>query len=152
MKSNYGTIKGGTYNGDSTLQKKDKKKIKDTVQNKLVKIADSKFRKYEKRIFTDDKIHWLTSSETLRQQGIIDTNTPVILRRKFFYSDANVEQHDPVQLNLLYEQCRDSIIKEVYPVTKPQALQLAGIQARAQNIQCTECVLAFGVFPGEIEI
>ena len=48
MKSNYGTIKGGTYNGDSTLQKKDKKKIKDTVQNKLVKIADSKFRKYEK--------------------------------------------------------------------------------------------------------
>ena len=52
-----------------------------------------------------------------------------MLRRKFFYADANVEEHDPVQLNLLYEQCRDSIIKEEYPVTRRQAAQLAGLQA-----------------------
>ena len=128
MKSNYGTVGRGTKPSDtSTLQKN--KKIKDQVHNKLVKMADAKYRKYEKKIFTDDKIQWLNSSETLRQQGIIDAQMPVILRRKFFYSDANVEAHDPVQLNLLYEQCRDSIIKEEYPVTKAQALQLAGIQA-----------------------
>ena len=34
-----------------------------------------------------------------------------------------------VQLNLLYEQCRDSIIKEEYPVTRKVAAELAGIQS-----------------------
>ena len=129
MTSNYGTVgRGQKTNLDQTTLNRNKK-IKDQVHNKLVKMADAKYRKYEKKIFTDDKIHWLNSSETLRQQGIIDPQLPVILRRKFFYSDANVEQHDPVQLNLLYEQCRDSIIKEEYPVTRTQALELAGIQA-----------------------
>ena len=55
---------------------------------------------------------------------------PVVLRRKFFYSDANVGTHDPVQLNLLYEQCRDSIIKEEYKVTVAEARFLAGLQDR----------------------
>ena len=69
----------------------------------------TQIRRYANKLFTDDKIQWLNSSETLRQQGIIHPYQPVILRRKFFYADANVEKQDPVQLNLLYEQCRDSI-------------------------------------------
>lgn len=30
----------------------------------------------------------------------------LLLRRKFFYSDQNVDSRDPVQLNLLYVQVR----------------------------------------------
>lgn len=131
MKSNYGTVGRGTMKPGDTSSLAKNKKIKDQVHNKLVKLADAKYRHYEKKIFTDDKIQWLNSSETLRQQGVIDVTMPVVLRRKFFYSDANVETHDPVQLNLLYEQCRDSIIKEEYPVTVAEARFLAGLQDRS---------------------
>lgn len=39
----------------------------------------------------------------MREQGI-DDNETLLLRRKFFYSDQNVDSRDPVQLNLLYVQ------------------------------------------------
>lgn len=34
----------------------------------------------------------------------MDENETLLLRRKFFYSDQNVDSRDPVQLNLLYVQ------------------------------------------------
>lgn len=46
---------------------------------------------------------WLDQSKTLRQQEI-DEQSTVVLRRKYFFSDTNVDQGDPVQLNLLYVQ------------------------------------------------
>lgn len=48
-------------------------------------------------------MNWIDPSKTLREQGI-DEGEPVLLRRKFFFSDGNIDSHDPVQLNLLYVQ------------------------------------------------
>jgi len=48
-------------------------------------------------------VNWVDPSKTLREQGI-DEGEPVLLRRKFFFSDGNIDSHDPVQLNLLYVQ------------------------------------------------
>lgn len=48
-------------------------------------------------------MNWLDHGRTLREQGI-DDNETLLLRRKFFYSDQNVDSRDPVQLNLLYVQ------------------------------------------------
>lgn len=48
-------------------------------------------------------VNWLDHSKTLREQNI-DPNEILLLRRKFFYSDQNVDARDPVQLNLLYVQ------------------------------------------------
>lgn len=48
-------------------------------------------------------VNWLDHGRTLREQGI-DDNETLLLRRKFFYSDQNVDSRDPVQLNLLYVQ------------------------------------------------
>lgn len=48
-------------------------------------------------------MNWVDPSKTLREQGI-DEGEPVLLRRKFFFSDGNIDSHDPVQLNLLYVQ------------------------------------------------
>ena len=48
-------------------------------------------------------VEWLDHSKTLREQGVNEDIT-LILRRKFFFSDQNVDQRDPVQLNLLYVQ------------------------------------------------
>jgi len=41
--------------------------------------------------------------------GIGEEDT-LTLRRKFFFSDTNVDTRDPVQLKLLYVQCRDGVI------------------------------------------
>ena len=46
---------------------------------------------------------WLDHSKTLRQQDI-DEQSIVVLRRKYFFSDTNIDQRDPVQLDLLYIQ------------------------------------------------
>lgn len=46
---------------------------------------------------------WLDHAKTLRQQEI-DEQATLILRRKYFFSDTNIDQRDPVQLNLLYIQ------------------------------------------------
>ena len=48
-------------------------------------------------------VDWLDHSKTLAEQGVTEDMT-LILRKKFFYSDRNVDQRDPVQLNLLYVQ------------------------------------------------
>lgn len=48
-------------------------------------------------------MNWVDPSKTLREQGI-DEGERVLLRRKFFFSDGNIDSHDPVQLNLLYVQ------------------------------------------------
>ena len=48
-------------------------------------------------------VNWLDHSKTLREQGV-DESEFLLLRRKFFFSDQNVDARDPVQLNLLYVQ------------------------------------------------
>lgn len=48
-------------------------------------------------------VNWLDHGRTLREQGVEETEM-LLLRRKFFYSDQNVDSRDPVQLNLLYVQ------------------------------------------------
>jgi len=48
-------------------------------------------------------VNWLDHGRTLREQGVEEIEM-LLLRRKFFYSDQNVDSRDPVQLNLLYVQ------------------------------------------------
>jgi talin len=48
-------------------------------------------------------VNWLDHSKTLREQAV-DPNETLLLRRKYFFSDQNVDARDPVQLNLLYVQ------------------------------------------------
>jgi len=48
-------------------------------------------------------VNWLDHNKTLREQSV-DVNETLLLRRKYFFSDQNVDARDPVQLNLLYVQ------------------------------------------------
>lgn len=61
-------------------------------------------------------VNWIDPSKTLREQGVDESET-VLLRRKFFFSDQNIDSRDPVQLNLLYVQARDAILDGTHPVT-----------------------------------
>nr|CAD7439651.1 unnamed protein product [Timema bartmani] len=110
-KQNFGTL---------TLKRKKEEKERDAKMDQL-----------RKKLKTDDEVNWIDPSKTLREQGIDESET-VLLRRKFFFSDQNIDSRDPVQLNLLYVQARDAILDGTHPVTLDKACEFAGIQCHIQ--------------------
>lgn len=108
---NYGTL---------TLKRKKEERERDPKMDQL-----------RKRLRTDDEVNWIDPSKTLREQGIDEKDT-VLLRRKFFFSDQNIDSRDPVQLNLLYVQARDAILDGTHPITQNQTCEFAGIQCQIQ--------------------
>ena len=76
-------------------------------------------------------VNWVDHSKTLREQGIVES-VELLLKRKYFYSDANVDSRDPVQLNLLYEQAREAIIDGTHPVRQDDAVTFAALQIQVQ--------------------
>ncbi len=104
-----------------------------TLRRKLTgeRDRDTKMETLRKKLKTDDEINWVDISKTLREQGIDESET-VLLRRKYFFSDRNIDSTDPVQLNLLYVQARDAILNGTHPITQEKACEFAGIQAQIQ--------------------
>ncbi|XP_067209447.1 talin-1 isoform X1 [Linepithema humile] len=92
---------------------------------------DAKMEQLRKKLKTDDEVNWIDPSKTLREQGIDEAET-VLLRRKFFFSDQNIDSRDPVQLSLLYVQARDAILDGTHPITQEKACVFAGIQCQIQ--------------------
>ncbi len=88
---------------------------------------EKKMETLKRKLHTDDELNWLDHTRTLREQGVEEMEM-LIFRRKYFYSDQNVDKRDPVQLNLLYVQSRDAIINGTHPCSYEEALQLAGTQ------------------------
>lgn len=74
---------------------------------------------------------WLNPDKCLAEQGVKDTDS-VILKKKFFFSDQNVDRNDPIQLNLVYVQARDDIVDGKHPCTFDEACQFAALQAQVQ--------------------
>ena len=103
--------------------------------NTIGRKKEKKIQQLRAKLHTDEEIQWLDHAKTLREQGIPE-DEELILRRKFFFSDTNVDTRDPVQLNLLYLQCRDGIIKGLHPVARDTAIKLAALQ----------CYIEYGPF------
>uniref|UniRef100_A0A671WD99 Talin 2a n=1 Tax=Sparus aurata TaxID=8175 RepID=A0A671WD99_SPAAU len=114
------TVEEKKEDGMGTL-KKDRTLLRD----------ERKMEKLKAKLHTDDDLNWLDHSRTFREQGV-DENETLLLRRKFFYSDQNVDSRDPVQLNLLYVQARDDILNGSHPVSFDKAGEFGGIQAQIQ--------------------
>ncbi|XP_021951847.1 talin-1 isoform X2 [Folsomia candida] len=95
------------------------------------KERDAKMEQLRKKLKTDDEMNWIDHGKTLREQGVEEAEV-LLLRRKFFFSDQNIDQHDPVQLNLLYVQARDAILDGTHPVTQDKACEFAGVQCQIQ--------------------
>lgn len=70
---------------------------------------------------------WLTPTQSLHENKV-NEDMILVLKKKFFFNDANVDRSDPVQLHLLYVQCRDAIVDGTHPTQKQEAVQLAAIQ------------------------
>ncbi|XP_077865408.1 LOW QUALITY PROTEIN: talin-2-like [Saccoglossus kowalevskii] len=97
----------------------------------LMQKDEKKMEELKKKLHTDDELNWLDHTRTLREQGV-EEGEMLIFRRKYFYSDQNVDSRDPVQLNLLYIQCRDNILNGTHPATLDESCQLAGTQCQIQ--------------------
>ncbi|XP_035378359.1 talin-2 isoform X2 [Electrophorus electricus] len=110
----------------------EKKESTGTLKKERTLLRDErKMEKLKAKLHTDDDLNWLDHSRTFREQGVEESET-LLLRRKFFYSDQNVDSRDPVQLNLLYVQARDDILNGSHPVSFDKACEFAGIQAQIQ--------------------
>lgn len=119
-------LKDGNISATGTLtlgRRKDK--------DREYRTLDSKMEQLKRKLKTDDDLNWIDHSKTLREQGVDEEET-LLLRRKFFFSDQNIDSRDPVQLNLLYVQARDAIVAGTHPVTLEEACQFAGIQCQIQ--------------------
>ena len=94
-------------------------------------MSQKKMETLKKQLHTDDNLNWLNPEKSLREQGIDETQV-LVLRKKFFFTDQNVDRNDPIQLHLLYVQSRDAIIEGVHPVNKEEATQFAALQCQIQ--------------------
>ncbi|XP_064644913.1 talin-1-like isoform X4 [Lineus longissimus] len=113
------------------LTDEEKEKTMTLKRERTLARDQKKLEEMKKKLHTDDELNWLDHAKTLREQGI-DENETLLLRRKFFFSDQNVDARDPVQLNLLYVQSRDAILNGTHPVTMEEAVLFGGIQCQVQ--------------------
>lgn len=107
-----------------TLRRRERERMGQTL--------DPKMEQLKKKLKTDDDLDWVDHARTLEEQGIDPETETLLLRRKFFFSDHNVDSRDPVQLNLLYVQARNAIIAGSHPVTLQEAAAFAGLQCQIQ--------------------
>jgi talin len=75
---------------------------------------------------------WLKAGQALHEQGISDAET-LVLKKKFFFNDANIDRSDPVQLHLLFSQCKDAIVDGTYPTQRGEAKDLAALQLQIEQ-------------------
>ncbi|MEQ2217997.1 hypothetical protein XENOCAPTIV_027718, partial [Xenoophorus captivus] len=110
------TVEEKKEDGMGTL-KKDRTLLRD----------ERKMEKLKAKLHTDDDLNWLDHSRTFREQGV-DENETLLLRRKFFYSDQNVDSRDPVQLNLLYVQekmkSKNKLVPRLLGITKESVMRV----------------------------
>ncbi|EGD80615.1 Tln1 protein [Salpingoeca rosetta] len=97
----------------------------DTRRSKKETLVDLR-----KRMADDEK--WLQHELTLRAQGVMPDQV-LVLRKKFFFSDQEINRDDPVQVNLVYGQAKDSIVKGEHPCTLDEAVQFAAMQVHIEH-------------------
>ncbi|GAA29942.2 talin [Clonorchis sinensis] len=132
----------GIYNHDeySLVRERDETDRNQTLRKSTTGVGtlgrdQDKMEKLKRKLHTDDDMDWLNPSQSLRQQGI-EEDEVLLLKRRYFFSDMNVDARDPIQLNLLYLQLKDAILKGTHPVSQEEAIYLAALQCQIQLGDC----------------
>ena len=68
----------------------------------------------------------MNPDKTLREQGFFDDDV-VVLKKKFFVTDQNVDRTDPVQLVMMYTQGFEMVMTGKLPCTETEAAQFGGL-------------------------
>lgn len=78
---------------------------------------------------------WLDPAQTLCYENI-ELDDVLILKKKLFYTDERLNRNDSVQINLIYNQIKETIITGTNPCTLEEAILLAAIQCQIQYGDC----------------
>jgi len=73
---------------------------------------------------------WLLMNKTLTEQG--DSDKVLVLKKRFYVSDAELDKNSPIQLHLAYIQGREMIISGLHQTSKEEAAQFAALQAQVE--------------------
>lgn len=108
----------------------------------LESTAGTHEKKFRKGMKTDQDIIWLKAEETLRGQGVADTEQLILRRRYYGFRDnsesANSATLRNVQINeaalqLTYASCQRNVTSGAQIVKKEEAIQLAAFQILAES-------------------
>lgn len=75
---------------------------------------------------------WLNNQQGLHDQDVGADDT-LVLGKRFFVFDANIDRSDPVQLHLFYSQARDAVLTGKYPLSREEAISLAAFQLQISD-------------------
>ncbi|KAL6623811.1 hypothetical protein LY90DRAFT_642358 [Neocallimastix californiae] len=78
---------------------------------------------------------WLDTTKTLCYEDI-GPDDILILKKKLFFTDERLNRNDNVQINLIYNQIKETIISGSNPCTLEEATLLAAIQCQIQYGDC----------------
>eukprot|EP00005_Dracoamoeba_jomungandri_P004888 CAMPEP_0174252644 /NCGR_PEP_ID=MMETSP0439-20130205/2023_1 /TAXON_ID=0 /ORGANISM="Stereomyxa ramosa, Strain Chinc5" /LENGTH=2477 /DNA_ID=CAMNT_0015333213 /DNA_START=52 /DNA_END=7482 /DNA_ORIENTATION=+ len=70
---------------------------------------------------------WLHPTQALCEQGVSEDQV-LLLKKKFYVDDANVDRSDPVQLHLVYVQSHEAVVNGEHTLTKQDALNFGALQ------------------------
>ena len=73
---------------------------------------------------------WLLNTQTITEQG--NSNEVMVLKKRFYVTDSELDRNSPVQLHLAYIQGRESVVSGNHPVTKEEAAMFAALQAQVE--------------------
>ena len=81
-----------------------------------------------KRVINEiQESEWLNPLKTLREQNIFEMDR-VLLKKKFYFSDGDVDKTDVFQLGILYAQAQKSIVQGLMPVNVEECVHFAALQ------------------------
>jgi talin len=70
---------------------------------------------------------WLSSAMPLTEQGINPEHDVLVLKKKFYIADDQIDKNDAMQLHLLYIQARDAVINGEHLLTAEEAVESAAL-------------------------
>jgi talin len=94
-----------------------------SLQRANADIPEVKPDKHKKEV---ESRGWLNPEKTLREQGLTEEDF-VVLKKKFFVTDQNVDRSDPVQLVIMHAQAHKDILSGKLPCTPEEAAIFGGI-------------------------
>jgi len=118
-----------------TADESTKAVIVDLMQNvkEVVRTICQKFgldRTDEYAIQWEHNGTWLLMNKTLTEQG--DSDKVLVLKKRFFVTDSELDKNSPIQLHLAYIQGREMIISGLHATTKDEAAMFGALQAQVE--------------------
>eukprot|EP00727_Mastigamoeba_balamuthi_P000217 m51a1_g10192 hypothetical protein (1719) ;mRNA; r:16827-23324 len=80
-------------------------------------------------LLVEGKEGWVKLDKSLFEQEVGE-ETVLVLKKRFFFFDANIDKSDPMQVHVLYVQISDFIHDGKYVCSKDEAVMMAAVQAQ----------------------